>query len=103
MNFNDAKQIAESWVGVISGNQAVIDREKTLALPYGWVFFYNSPEFIANPTNISMSLLGNVPILIERVNGELRVLGTMYQERLKEIESELPSACLLMSPEKPRW
>jgi hypothetical protein len=40
MNFNDAKQIAESWVGVISGNQAVIDREKTLALPYGWVFFY---------------------------------------------------------------
>jgi hypothetical protein len=103
MIFSEAKQIAETWVKVVSDGQAVLHQEKTLALPYGWVFFYNSPEFIADPTNISTSLIGNVPILIERTNGELRVLGPRYKERLKEIEGELPAACLLSNPEQPRW
>lgn len=66
-------------------------------------FFYNSRDFIANPSDFSLSLAGNVPILIERINGELRVLGPRYQERLKQIESELPSACLHMKPEQPYW
>ena len=103
MNFSEAKQIAESWVSVVSGGQTVIHWERTLSLPYGWVFFFNSSELIANPTNLGSALAGNVPILIERVNGELRVLGLKYQERLRDIESELPTACLLMSPEQPRW
>lgn len=67
------------------------------------VFFYNSPEFIANPANSSAALVGNVPILIERFNGELRVLGPRYQERLEQIEKELPPACLQMKPEVAQW
>lgn len=103
MNFNQAQQIAECWVSVVSGGKSIIYREKTFALPYGWVFFYNSPEFIADPTNISASLVGNVPILIERINGELRVLSPRYQDSLEKIERELPPACLLMKPEQPQW
>jgi hypothetical protein len=103
MNFSEARQIAETWVKVTTGGQAVLYREKTLSLPYGWVFFYNSPTFIAEPTNVDTSLVGNVPILIERVNGELKVLGPRHQERLKQIEKELPPACLLMSPEQAKW
>lgn len=103
MNFNQARRIAEVWVGVVFDGESIIYREKTLALPYGWVFFYNSPEFIADPTNLAAALVGNVPILIERTNGEVRVLGPKYQERLEQLESELPPACLLMRPEEPQW
>jgi len=103
MNFCTARKIAETWIYEVTQNDAEIYREKTLALPYGWVFFYNSRDFIANPSDFSLSLAGNVPILIERINGELRVLGPRYQERLKQIEGELPSACLHMKPEQPYW
>jgi len=81
----------------------VLGKEKVVALPYGWIFFYNSAEFIADSTAYEHALLGNVPILIDRVNGELRVLGPRYQERLQEIETELPAACLRMTPEAPSW
>lgn len=103
MNFASARRVAECWVDVSTNGQAVLYREKVLTLPYGWVFFYNSPEFIAAPSNFELSLVGNVPILIERVNGELRVLGPRYQERLLEIERELPAACLQITPETPNW
>lgn len=103
MDFSAARQVASSWIEVVSSGSAVIHREKTVSLSYGWVFFYNSPEFIADPTNFSAALVGNVPILIERVNGELRVLGPRYQERLKQIEKELPPACLQMKPEMAQW
>lgn len=103
MNFSAAKKIAECWISVATGGQALLDREKVVALPYGWVFFYNAPEFIADRTKIEFSLLGNVPILIERVNGELRVLGPRHEERLRELELELPAARLLMTPEYPSW
>jgi hypothetical protein len=43
--------------------------EKSDCSAYGWVFFYNAPDFIADRTKIESSLIGNVPILIERVNG----------------------------------
>jgi hypothetical protein len=103
MNFSAAKKIAECWVAAATDGQAVLDTEKIVALPYGWVFFYNDPEFIADRDKIEFSLIGNVPILIERVNGELRVLGPRYHERLLELERELPAACLQMAPEFPNW
>ncbi|MYM24675.1 hypothetical protein GTP46_18725 [Duganella sp. FT135W] len=103
MIFSAAKKIAECWISVATDGQAVLDREKVVALPYGWVFFYNAPEFIADRTKIEFSLLGNVPILIERVNGELRVLGPRHEERLRELELELPEARLRMMPELPSW
>ena len=45
MNFKEAEEIAEVWVKVVSVGKAIIYREKTLALPYGWGFFYNTSEF----------------------------------------------------------
>ncbi|MRW89030.1 hypothetical protein GJ699_03440 [Duganella sp. FT80W] len=103
MNFAMARQVAEAWVRAVSDDEASIWPEKTQALPYGWVFFYNSKEFIADATNLSAALVGNVPILIERTNGELRVLGPRYEERLAQIEKELPAACMQAKPEQPRW
>jgi len=103
MNFGKARRIAECWVSTMTDDQAILDREATLALPYGWVFFYNSAEYIGDRSNFEHSLVGNAPILIDRVNGELRVLGPRYESRLREIESELPQACLRMTPGAPAW
>jgi hypothetical protein len=103
MNFDKARKIAECWVSTVTDDQAILDRENTLALPYGWIFFYNSAEYVADRIKLEDSLVGNVPILIDRVNGELRVLGPRYKDRLREIESELPQACMLMTPQAPAW
>ncbi|MGO4382587.1 hypothetical protein [Pseudoduganella sp. RAF53_2] len=101
MIFNAARKVADCWVSAATDDQAALDIERVVALPYGWVFFYNAPEFIADRTKIECSFVGNVPILIERINGELRVLGPRYEERLRELESELPAAWLSMTPELP--
>lgn len=103
MNFSAARQVAECWVSVVTDGDAILDQDNVVTLPYGWVFFYNSAEFIADRTKLEASLIGNVPILIERVNGEVRVLGPRFEERLKEIELELPPAQLRMTPETPKW
>lgn len=103
MNFEKARKIAEYWVSTVTDDQAILDRANTLALPYGWVFFYNSAEYIADRSRYEYALAGNVPILIDRVNGELRVLGPRYENRLREIECEFPPACMRMTPETPAW
>jgi len=103
MNFDAAREIAATWIRMTTDGVAVMHRDKTIALPYGWVFFYNSPEFLADPSNFESALVGNVPILVDRVNGELRVLGLRYTDRLQELERDLPPACLHMKPEVPQW
>lgn len=103
MIFSGARRVAECWVSVVTDGQAVLDQENVLALPYGWVFFYNSADFIADRTKLEASLVGNVPILIDRVDGGVRVLGPRYEEHLKEIERMLPAARLRMTPETPSW
>ncbi|WP_338868493.1 YrhB domain-containing protein [Spirosoma sp. SC4-14] len=42
---------------------------------FGWVFFYNSKEFVETG-NISHALGGNSPIIINKQTGELWVTGT---------------------------
>lgn len=103
MNFSEARKIVECWVSTVTDDQAILDRANTLALPYGWVFFYNSPEYLADRSRLENALVGNVPIFIGRTNGELRVLGPQYENRLQEIERELPQACMRMTPETPFW
>ena len=103
MNFSQARKIAECWVSTVTDDQVMLDRANTLALPYGWVFFYNSVEYLADKSKFQHALAGNVPILIDRINGELRVLGPQYENRLQEIERELPQACKRMTPETPTW
>nr|WP_145545920.1 YrhB domain-containing protein [Variovorax boronicumulans] len=103
MDFDRARKLAASWVDLTTQGTAAIYREETIALPYGWVFFYNSREFLADPSNHKDSLVGNVPILIDRVNGELRVLGPRYLDRLKQLEQEMPAARLQMKAENPWW
>lgn len=102
MNFDAACQVAASWARLSTRGQAVIYRGQTVALRTAG-FFYNSPEYVVDPSKNAFSMAGNAPIPVDRINGELRVLGPRYKDRLKEFEPEMPSACLQMKPEDPRW
>lgn len=77
----------------------------TISKPYGWVFFYQSLAFVRDPSNISAALAGNGPILVDRINGEIRVFGTARPMEwfLKEYEQSLPPARLQMRPEEAVW
>ena len=90
VTYSKAKSLAEAWVHLMCDGQAELVEASTLKKPYGWVFFYRGKKGI---------LAGNAPILVERVNGELRVMGTArrVEDYLSEYEASIPPARLEMS------
>jgi hypothetical protein len=101
LTFEKARRVADVWVDAVYDGQAVIMPELTLAKPYGWVFFYQSKAFVQSG-EMTHVLVGNAPILLERVNGELRVFGTAkpIDSYMAEYEATIPQARLLMEPER---
>lgn len=97
-----AEKLAAAWVDILLDGVAAIIPEATLTRPYEWVFFYQTKEHIADPSCMSV-LVGNAPIIVDRINGEIIVTGTArpIEEYLAEYESTLPEARLKMTPEFP--
>ncbi|WP_444924528.1 hypothetical protein ACJJH9_05140 [Microbulbifer sp. DLAB2-AF] len=97
MRFSQALEIVSKWVEVITEGVAEVSAVEDK--PYGWVFYYQAKNY--NPNDISTYLGGNAPIIFDRIDGEIRVTGTAYEteQYLKEYETTLPEARLLMSPE----
>ncbi|MBR0728562.1 hypothetical protein JQ636_02980 [Bradyrhizobium japonicum] len=104
MDFDKAAELATAWVDIVSEGQARIVRECTVAKPYGWIFFYQSKEFL-DGGNASASLAGNAPIIVDRNTSELRVTGTAkpLEHYLVEYEKALPPAALRRTPQLPSW
>ena len=51
--------------------------EETMHLDFGWVFFYQSREYLRSG-NLSYALAGNAPIIIDRQTGQINETGTAY-------------------------
>ena len=94
-SYEQALEIAKQWVRLNSDNDAVVHEEITMTRPYGWVFFYQSREYIETG-ELGQMLVGNAPIIFDRFDGELRVTGTAepIEHYLREYESTLPRARL---------
>jgi hypothetical protein len=75
ITFAQVLELAETWIRVVTKNQAVIMQEHTVTRPYGWVFIYQNRAYVDSRDRRDM-LIGNAPILVDRVNGEIRVFGT---------------------------
>lgn len=105
LTFSKAHQIAEMWIAVVTDGCAELVREAVQAKPYGWVFLYQSSTFLRDSSNVTTALAGNAPFIVDRINGEIRVLNTAsgLEQQLSEYERALPSARLRMKPEIPRW
>jgi hypothetical protein len=104
MDFRQAAALANAWVDIVLKGSARIEREKTIAKPYGWIFFYQSNEFLDSGTQ-SAALGGNAPIIVDRNSFELRLTGTArpLEEYLAEYEASLPPPALQRRPQLPTW
>lgn len=104
MDFDKAAALATAWVDLVCEGEARIVREATIAKPYGWIFFYQSKEFLDDGTP-SAQLAGNAPIIVDRNNFELRVTGTAkpLEDYLKEYEETLPPIRLQQTPQPATW
>ncbi len=99
LTFAQALELAQTWVRVVTGDGCVIVTEHTLKRPYGWVFFYDSRAYLASSKTSDM-VAGNAPILVDRIDGEIRVTGTAEpsESYLTRYEAGLPPARMRMSP-----
>jgi hypothetical protein len=103
LTFAKARVLAETWVRVMTDDEGSIVQEHTLTKPYGWVFVYQSRAFLASG-RFEDRYAGNGPILVDRIDGEIRVFGTAHpvEYYLAEYEARIPAARLQMSlPREP--
>ncbi len=103
LTFAQALDLAQTWVRVVTGDSCVVLPERTIKRPYGWVFFYDGRAFLASGKTSDM-VAGNSPILVERIDGEVRVTGTAQplERYLRSYEAGLPAARMQMSlPREP--
>ena len=55
--------------------QFVICDEYTIERPFGWVFFWNSKEYLETQ-DPGQQLGGNAPLIVDRRDGAIHVTGT---------------------------
>ncbi len=96
--YAKARKLAETWIDLVTDGSCDISHVEDR--PYGWVFYFISQDIDA--TDVPGNLAGNAPIIIDRIDGEIRVTGTAYptEHYLKEYEAGLPAARLQMTPER---
>ena len=76
INKKKAIQIAEEWVKKESAQyDLVLLHEHTLEFESGWVFFYQTKEYVETG-DITQMVGGNAPIIIDKNDGSLHVTGT---------------------------
>lgn len=73
-----AKQLVQShldsWAAENACEVAIID-SATLERSFGWVFFYQSKEYLVTG-NFLLQLAGNAPLIVNQHTGEVVVTGT---------------------------
>lgn len=68
----------------------LVDDEQTIEKQWGWVFFYNTAEYLTSG-NMDDDLLGNAPYIVNKNTGEIVKTGTAYEidHYIREYESKL--------------
>jgi hypothetical protein len=98
LSYIKARKLAETWIELTTDSscEIILVEDK----PYGWVFYYNAKNFDQN--DLSTHIGGNAPIIVDRVDGEIRATGTAHptEHYIKEYEATLPEARLHMTPER---
>lgn len=76
---NRALKIAKKKVSQLqsANDDFVIVENDTIETDFGWVFFYNSKQYLESG-NISHALAGNAPIIVDRLTGEIAETGTAH-------------------------
>jgi len=95
LNKSEAHQIAEKRLLSIieeSGIDLLFLDDVTLPFEFGWVFFYQSKEYVKT-LDLSKLVGGNAPILVDKYTGQSKLLGTALS-----VEEYLEEYCSNRSP-----
>ena len=94
ISYAQAKEIViEELAGLEreSGTRLVLLEEQTRTESFGWVFFYNSAEFVRSG-DVRHALAGNAPLIVDRADGRIESAGSAvsvddyiveYEKRVK--------------------
>ncbi len=59
-----------------SGCPMALNEGETIVKPYGWVFFYNSKQFLESG-EFRHALAGNGPVIVNKYTGEIVFCGSV--------------------------
>ena len=75
ISYQEAIKIAEKYIPDHCGSlKPMLQKEATIAKDYGWIFFYQSKEFVESG-DYSFFLSGNAPFLVDK-NGNIHKTGS---------------------------
>jgi len=92
ISLDEAQDIASEYLCKLEKEIGVslrlVDSE-TIEKPFGWVFFYNSEEYLRQG-NFRDMLTGNAPFIVDVNGGSIHVTGTAkpIDEYIAEYESD---------------
>lgn len=68
----------------------IVDDEQTIDKEWGWVFFYNSSEYLKSG-NMDDALMGNAPFIVNKHTGDIIETGTAYdiEHYIREYELKI--------------
>jgi hypothetical protein len=78
ITLDEARDIANEYVSKLeseAGKSLRIVDEQTIEKSFGWVFFYNSKDYLETGDFRSM-LVGNAPLIVDKNDGSLHETGT---------------------------
>lgn len=94
LSYEDARLIAVQYIAVKEadatyGIELVLDESHVADVGYGWVFYYNSDQYLRTG-NISYALAGNAPFLVRKDNGVVHEFwsGESLETQLREYEEK---------------
>ena len=77
LTVSEAQAIVENAISALmpDDEEWVIVDDYTIEKPWGWVFFYNSREYVSTG-DPQYQLIGNAPYIVNKATGELADTGT---------------------------
>lgn len=76
ISYSEAKKKVDNYLRNLDIACELLEDE-TIEWDLGWVFFYNSKEYIKTG-NLSAVLVGNAPLIIDKFTGALVEMGTAF-------------------------
>lgn len=89
INRGEAQKLIEKELSKSTVDCCIIEDE-TLERAWGWVFFYQSKEYIQTG-DLQYMLAGNAPYIVNRSSGKVTLTGTAYaiEEYIQAYEDTL--------------
>jgi Immunity protein 35 len=75
LNETEAVEVAERYIAEVNtdhGKSYALMHDKTVCREFGWLFVYNTREYIETGSFLKAAL-GNTPLIVDRTTGDLAV------------------------------